>query len=118
MLIGGFVGCAIALLATRNPSLFRVLSIVAALLFGSASIIYFYWAACPTNGDGYRWSILERVGIVASGLAALGMASKLAFPELLPGSDLLYLVAAMILAFVIRPIFDSLGVNNHSEPQR
>lgn len=116
LLIGGAVGCTIGLLATHNAPVLQVLSLVAAVLFALGSLLYFYWAACPTNGGGYRWSALERVGIAVSGLAALVMAAKLALPDNLPGSHFAYLVGALILAFVVRPILDSAGFRlNNSE---
>lgn len=117
LFIGGVVGCTIGLLATHNASLLRVLSIVAAVLFAICSLLHFYWAACPTNGGGYRWSALERVGIAVSGLAALMLAAKLAFPESLPGAHFAYLVGALILAFVVRPILDSVGFNKNNSEQ-
>ena len=105
------------MLATHNASLLRMMSIVAAVLFALCSILYFYWAACPTNGGGYRWSGLERVGIVVSGLAALVMAAKLAFPDTFPGAHLTYLIGALILALVVRPILDSMGFNTTNSEQ-
>lgn len=117
LFVVGIVGCVIGLLATHNTPLLRVLSIVAAVLFALCSILYFYWAGCQTNGGGYRWSGLERIGIAVSGLAALVMAAKLALPDALPGSHVVYLVTAMILAFVVRPIFDSLGFNKNNSEQ-
>jgi hypothetical protein len=116
LFIGGIVGCTIGLLASHNVSLLRVSSIVAAVVFVLCSLLYFYWAACSTNGGGYRWSALERAGIAVSGLAALMMAAKLALPEILPGAHFVYLIGALILAFVVRPILDNFGYNpNNSE---
>jgi len=117
LFIGGVVGCTIGLLATHNAPVLRVLSIVAAVLFALCSLLYFYWAACPANGGGYRWSALERVGIAVSGLAALVMAAKLAFPDNFPGAHFAYLAGALILAFVVRPIFDNAGFNTNNSEQ-
>ena len=119
LFIGGVIGCTIGFLAVHNTSLLRVLSIVAATLFALCSLLYFCWAASTTNGGGYRWSALERIGIGVSGLAALLMSAKLAFPDALPGAHFLYLIGALILAFVVRPIFDSLGfkTNKANKPQ-
>ena len=118
LFVGGVVGCTIGLLATHNASLLRVLSSVAAILFALCSLLYFYWAAFATNGGGYRWSALERAGICVSGLAALMMAAKLAFPDNLPGAHFAYLVGALILAFVVRPILDSVGFNKNNRRRR
>lgn len=117
LFVGGIVGCTIGLLATHNASLLRVLSIVAAVFFALGAILYFYWASCTTNGGGYRWSALERLGIAVSGFAALMLAVKLAFPDMLPGAHFLYLMGALILAFVVRPVLDCLGFNKNNSEQ-
>lgn len=114
LFIGGVIGCVIGLLAAQNSSLLRILSLVAAVVFTILSLLYFYGATQSTNGGGYKYSVLDRIGIAISGLAALTMASKLAFPQVFLGEHFLYLLFAIFLAFVVRPILDRRGFNKSS----
>lgn len=117
VVIGAIVAVVLVLLKNHSPASLRTLAIVASAIFGLFSITYFYWASCATNSGGYRWSGLERLGLTASGVAALLMAIKLGFPNLVPGPTFAYFIGALLLAFVIRPILDSAGFKKANREQ-
>ena len=114
LFIGGIIGSAIALLAIHNTPLLRTFSLIASVLFGLLSALYFYGSSSSTNGGGYQWSIIERLGIAASGLGALTLALKLGLPDIFLGSHFTYLVGAMILAFIVRPVLDNISYNREN----
>ena len=107
--LGAIVAAMLVLMRNHRPASLRNFAIAASAIFSVFSIIYFYWASCATNSGGYRWSKLERFGLSASGVAALLMAIKIGFPDLVPGPTLAYFIGALLLAFVIRPLLDSAG---------
>ena len=57
------------------------------------------------------------LGTDSLGVGALLMAIKLAFPNLVPGPTFAYFVAALLLAFVIRPILDSASFKKTNSEQ-
>ena len=65
VVIGAIVAAVLVLLKSHSPASLRILAIVASVIFGLFSITYFYWASCATNSGGYRWSRLERLGLIA-----------------------------------------------------
>jgi hypothetical protein len=120
VVIGAIVAAALVLLKNHSPASLRILAIVASAIFALFSITYFYWASCATNSGGYRWSRLERLGLVSSGFGAFLMFGKLGFPKQIPGPTIAYFFGALLLAFVVRPMLDSAGskkTNSESGPR-
>lgn len=117
--IGAIVGAALVLLESHSPAALRMLAIAASAVFALFSTTYFYWSFGPATPGTFRWSKWERLGLASSGLGALLMSGKLGFPNQIPGSTFAYFIAALLLAFVIRPMLESAGfrkTNSKSVP--
>lgn len=107
-----------SLLKKQSPEMLRNLSLGASAVFGFLSLTYLYWAIRYSSSDGYRPSALARVGLLCSGIGALLLSGKIGFPEHLPGHTSTYVLTAMLLSFVIRPILDHFGWKTTVEPQQ
>lgn len=99
-----------------HPDVLAKWSLVASAVFGLFSIRFFYWALFPIYSGGFQWTGLERLGLATSGFGWLIMCARLGFPSHVPGRLDAYLLAALLLAFVMRPALEYAGLS-HSKSE-
>jgi hypothetical protein len=107
LVVGAIAGVTIGFLKSEHPDALRILQITGAAVFGLMFLLYSWWAIHRSN-SGYHWSVPERLGILASAVAALILSVRLALPTL-PGAIWAYLLVSFILAFIIRPVLNDYG---------
>ena len=115
LVVGAIVGASIGFLKSGHPDGLRILEIVGSVVFGLLFLLYSWWAVCRSD-SGYNWSVPERLGVMASAVAALILSARFALP-MLSGTIWGYLLVSFGLAFIIRPILDSHGRKKYHDDQ-
>ncbi len=110
LLIGMVAGAILGLSKKHNPELLSYFKYLGAFIFGVAFLVYSYWSYSRPETN-YQWSLLERLGILVSGIAALIMCLRLS-TDFLKGSIIMYAIISFSLAFIGRPILEHYGTRN------
>lgn len=115
LVFGALAGVLIGFLRARHPDGLRVLRIIASALFGCVFLLYTKWSLQPVR-HGYNWSRPERAGIFSSALGALILCVRLAVSSL-PGPLWAYFAVSIVLAFIVRPVFNDYGFRKYHGEQ-
>jgi len=108
LITGAVIAVSVTLIRDSHAGVRRWIEIAVSLGMAGMFVVYLWWALTAKNTGGYAWSIRERLGLLLSGLAALTISLKFAFKSL-PGPLWAYLLAAFLMAFVLRPVLENEG---------